>query len=118
MEQSNFSCKIFVDEDEIYSGNFSEVPQKFRNRIIDDISEWAECLGKSGTNELLYSHLIWYHEKGLYCESCEGMIEEAKIDNCTQCQGELKEQFVYERSSEIDKILTCIGMISRIEVIK
>ena len=42
--------KIYVDEDEIYSGGLTEVPDKFREGIVEDISEWADSLGKRGLN--------------------------------------------------------------------
>ncbi len=117
MVQNDFFCKIYVDDDEIYSGDLSEIPEKFRARIIGDISEWADSLGKSGVNELLYSHLVWYHKKGSYCSSCEVINEDSEIEQCETCSAQLTEQYIYERSEQIDKILTCIGMISRIEVI-
>lgn len=117
MEQNNnFSCKIYVDDDEIYSGSLSEIPDKFRGRIIWDISEWADSLGKRGVNELLYSHLTWYEKKVLYCESCGILNEDLDLKKCNSCSGDLKEKYLYERSEKIDKIMTCIGMISRIEV--
>ncbi len=119
MEQNiNFFCKIYVDDDEIYSGDLSEVPEKFRNRIIGDISEWADCLGKSGVNELLYSHLVWYEKKGLHCEDCNSLDDASETENCNECGGELREKYLYDRSAEIDRIMTCIGMISKIEVSK
>lgn len=117
MEQNNFFCKIYVDDDEIYSGDLSEIPEKFRARVVEDISEWAGCLGKSGVNELLYSHLVWYHKKGTYCSSCEIISEDSEIEECDTCSAQLEERYIYERSEQIDIILTCIGMISRIEVI-
>ena len=117
MEQKNFFCKIYVDDDEIYSGDLSEIPEKFRVRIVGDISEWAECLGKSGVNELLYSHLVWYNKKGNYCSTCEVINEDIEIEECDSCSAQLEKRYIYERDEQIDKILTCIGMITRIEVI-
>ncbi len=115
--KTDFSCKIYVDEDEIYSGDLSEIPEKFRNRIIWDISEWADSLGKRGVNELLYSHLTWYDKKELFCESCSAVVEDSNKPQCNSCSGEAKERYVYERNQQIDKILTCIGMISKIQVL-
>ncbi len=118
MEQkTNFFCKIFVDDDEIYSGDLSEIPEKFRNRIILDISEWADSLGKRGVNELLYSHLTWYDKKGLFCESCSIVVEDLDTAQCNNCGTEVKERYLHERDSNIDKIMTCIGMISKIQVL-
>jgi len=119
MEQkTDFSCTIYVDEDEIYSGDFREIPEKFRNRIIWDISEWADSLGKRGANELLYSHLAWYDKKELFCENCSTAVETSNETKCNNCGTEIKERYLHERNEKIDKILTCIGMISRIEVAK
>ncbi len=115
---TNFFCKIYVDDDEIYSGDLSEIPEKFRDRIVEDISEWAYCLGKSGTNELLYSHLIWYNKKGSFCEQCEEMNEDVDMEKCEDCNSLLIEQYIYDRNEQIDKILTCIGMITKIDVLK
>ena len=118
MEQnSNFFCKIYVDNDEIYSGDLGEIPEKFRARIVSDITEWAYCLGKSGTNELLYSHLIWYNKKGSYCEQCDTVFADSEVENCETCTSDLEERFIYARNDKIEKILTCIGMITKIEVL-
>lgn len=116
-QNDNFFCKIYVDDDEIYSGDLSEIPDKFRDRIIWDVSEWADSLGKRGVNELLYSHLTWYDKRGLYCEPCSILNEDLDLEQCNSCSGKLEERYLHERSEKIDKILTCIGMISRIEVI-
>lgn len=119
MEQNtDFSCKIYVDEDEIYSGDLSEIPEQFRNRIISDISEWADSLGKSGVNELLYSHLTWYNKKELYCENCSAAVDDLEDRQCSICSAEAKERYSYQRNEKIDKILTCVGMISKIQVIQ
>lgn len=118
MEQkTDFSCKIYVDEDEIYSGDLSEIPEQYRNRIISDISEWADSLGKRGVNELLYSHLSWYNKKELYCENCSAAVEDLDEKKCGNCSEDARERYIYERNENIDKILTCIGMITRIEVL-
>lgn len=117
MEQkSGFFCTIYVDEDEIYSGDLSEIPEKFRHRIIGDIAEWAESLGKGGINELLYSHLVWYERKAHYCEECDKWYEDLGTKICETCGAKLKEDYLYERNPKLDKIMICIGMISRIQV--
>jgi len=117
MEQkSGFFCKIYVDEDEIYSGDLSEIPEKFRNRVIDDISEWADSLGKRGLNELIYSHLVWYEKKAYYCEECDRL--DLDTSECEACGAMIKERYLHERNTKLDKIMTCIGMISKIQVSK
>jgi hypothetical protein len=107
--------KIYVGENEIYSGDLTEVPDKFRDVIIEDISYWAESLGKRGLNELLYSHLRWYEEKGRFCAKCDAWYNE-KIQ-CPSCGVMLTELYMYDRDKGLDMLLTCIGMITRIEVL-
>ena len=58
--------KIYVGEEEIYSGDLTEVPEKFRDVMIEDITYWADSLGRRGLNELLYSHLQWYEKRGMH----------------------------------------------------
>ncbi|MER3446884.1 MAG: hypothetical protein C4291_08605 [Candidatus Dadabacteria bacterium] len=107
-----FFCRIYVDKEEIYSGDLTEVPEKFRDGIKEALSYWADSLGKRGLNELVYSLFSWYNEKGMYCERCDSWSDEEK---CVECSGELKERFIYSRNKKLDLILTCVGMISRIE---
>ena len=111
-----FACKIYVNEDEIYSGDLNEVPTEFRNAIKRDLSEWADSLGKRGLNELIYSHLAWYEKKETYCVKCgktgyvEGEVE------CGECRRKLRQRYLYQRNSKLDMIITCVGMISRVQV--
>ncbi len=107
--------KIYVGEEAIYSGDLTEVPDKFRDVIVEDICYWADSLGKRGLNELLYSHLRWYDEKGMHCGRCDAWYRE-KV-KCPNCRGMLDEVYVYKRYKSIDMLLTCIGMITRIEVL-
>jgi hypothetical protein len=109
-----FFCRIYVDNQEIYSGDLSEVPARFRQEIIEAFTDWADSLGKRGLNELLYSLFTWYEKKGMYCEACGTWDEEKEI--CPLCGGKLSERFAYERNTKLDLLLTCVGMISRIEV--
>lgn len=110
----NKHFRVFVDEKEIYSGDLSEVPERFRKVIIEDLSEWAGSLGKRGLNELVYSHLTWYKEKGKYCVGCAYWYDEG--ENCSKCEASLINRFIYERNENLDMILTCIGMITKVEV--
>lgn len=115
-QTSPFTCKIYVNEEEIYSGDLNEVPSKFRNGIKRDLSEWADSLGKRGLNELIYSHLAWYEKKETYCGNC-GKSEniEATVE-CGDCGHKLSQRYLYERNSNLDMIITCVGMISRVQV--
>ncbi|MGE5446580.1 MAG: hypothetical protein ACM3SR_18600 [Ignavibacteriales bacterium] len=112
-DKMGFFCKIYVDEEEIYSGDLTEVPEKFRERIKEGLANWADSLGRRGLNELVYSFFNWYNEKGMYCEMCDSWGDREK---CSECGGKLKERFVYGRNKKLDLILTCVGIISRIEV--
>lgn len=107
--------KIYVGDEEIYSGGLTEVPDKFRDVILEDISYWADSLGKRGLNELLYSHLRWYEEKRMFCGECRDWYDD-KIQ-CPRCGSPLNELYVYDRDKRLDMLLTCIGMITRIEVL-
>jgi hypothetical protein len=112
-DKVDFFCKIYVDKEEIYSGDLTEVPEKFREGIKEALVDWADSLGRRGLNELVYSLFNWYNEKGMYCEECDGWGDKEK---CSKCWGNLKERFVYSRNKKLDLILTCVGIISRIEV--
>lgn len=110
-----FFCRIYVDKEEVYSGDLTEVPERFRKGIEEAFLDWADSLGKSGLNELVYSLFTWYEKKGMYCEGCNIWSHEGE-NGCPVCGGGLKERFVYERNKKLDLLLTCVGMISRIEV--
>ncbi len=107
-------CRIYVDKEEIYAGGLTEVPERYRKGIVEAFSYWADSLEKRGLNELVYSLFTWYEKKGMYCGKCNTWHEEK--ETCPVCGGELNEQFVYERNKRLDLLLTCVGMISRIEV--
>ncbi len=111
-----FYCRIYVDKEEIYAGDLNEVPEKFRAGIREAFADWADSLGKRGLNELVYSLFAWYENKGMYCHKCKEWVEE--YENCSTCGGKLEEKFIYERNKKLDLLLTCVGMISRIEVIR
>lgn len=114
-ESSQFYCRIFVNEKEIYSGNLGEVPERFRTGMVRDLTEWADSLGKRGLNELIYSHLAWYEEKGMYCETCRTREKDDGTMACGECGQMLGERYIYDRNSKLDMIITCVGMISSIE---
>lgn len=109
-------CKIYVDDQHIYEGSFEEVPDKFRSNIVRDLTEWADLLGKGGINELIYSHLTWYLHKDFVCENCSSVSED-ESERCLECGGSLKESFQYDRNEKLDLIITCVGTISRVEVL-
>jgi len=110
--------KIYVNEDEVYSGDLSEVPEQFRHKIIDDLREWASTLGKRGLNELVYSHLAWYEERGLFCGKCGRWVEEEGEPGgrCGTCGDKLGIRYIYQRNEKLDKIITCVGHISEVRV--
>jgi hypothetical protein len=117
--EKSFHCKIYVNEDEVYSGDLSEVPLRFRGRIIDDLMEWSSTLGKRGLNELLYSHIAWYEEMGKYCSACGRWVDEAGEESetvCGACGEKPEHRYVYERNEKLDRIITCVGLITEIRV--
>ncbi len=111
-----FFCRVYVDQEEIYAGDLTEVPEIYRKDMVDAFSDWAESLGKRGLNEMVYSLFTWYEKKSSYCAVCDTWDEEK--ETCPECGGKLEELFVYERHKSLDLLLTCVGMISRIEVSK
>ncbi len=106
--------KIYIGKENIYSGCLSEIPDYYRQNLIEAISEWGECLSKSGFRELLYSSLHWYTAKTYYCEDCKVESEDEKP--CPQCEGRMSVDFVHKRNPEIDKIMMCISLIDRVEM--
>lgn len=115
-ELSNFYCRILVNEEEIYSGRLGEVPEKFRSQMIRDLSEWADSLGKRGLNELIYSHLAWYEEKATHCEECGVRYTGGVAGECAECGNKLGERYVYDRDKKLDMIITCVGMITKVQI--
>ncbi len=116
--EKSFSCKIYVNQEEVYSGDLSEVPLKFRERITKDLTEWASTLGKSGLNELLYSHLAWYEEMGNYCSACARWVDEPEEEEvCGTCREKPKHRYLYPRDEKLDKIITCTGLITEIRIL-
>ena len=117
--KKSFNCEIYVNEEQIYSGDLSEVPLKFRERIIEDLTEWAQTLGKRGLNELMYSHLAWYEEMGNYCGACARWVDEtegAPETVCSACGEKTQHRYLYKRDEKLDRIITCTGLITEIRV--
>lgn len=115
---TRYRFSIFVNDDEIYSGDFGEVPEKKRATIANDLAEWSGSLGKRGLNELIYSHLAWYEEKDLFCSECGARDENSSGEGreCARCGGRLVTRYVHERSTRLDMIMTCVGMITEVKV--
>lgn len=110
-----FICRIFVEETEIYSGGFAEIPERFRQPLRDDLLSWADQLGKGGLNELLYSHLAWYIEHDSRCAGC-GFLSKGYDDTCPVCGSALEKTYEHERNERLDRILTCVGTITSVQV--
>lgn len=113
-----FNFRIFVNEKEIYSGDLGEVPGRFRTRMVRDLTDWADSLGKRGLNELIYSHLAWYEEKGMHCAECGTWDTGSGSSECAECGGRLGERYIYERDKGLDMIITCVGMITKVQISK
>ncbi len=106
--------RIYVGEREIYSGHLDDVPDYYRKTLVEAISEWGECLSKSGFRELIYSSLHWYNLKTYFCAECERESEDA--GSCGDCGGSFSEKFIHKRNPDIDKIMMCINLIDRVEM--
>jgi hypothetical protein len=107
---------IYVDSEIVYKGNFSEVPSLYRENLISSLEQWADILGNKSLNELLYSSFYWYYNKTLYCSSCKEFFDDEV--KCLDCNLELANKYFYDRNANIDKIMDCIGMITRVTVIE
>ena len=105
---------IYVGEERIYSGPLEEIPDHYRENLVEAISEWGDCLSKSGFRELIYSSLHWYTLKTYYCGDCAKELDSG--GSCGECGGDVSEDFAHERNPEIDRIMMCIGMIDRVEM--
>lgn len=106
--------RIYVGEEQIYSGPLEEMPDYQRANLVEAISQWGECLSKSGFRELVYSSLHWYNTKTYYCEDCRKEREEG--GRCRDCGGPTSESFAHERNPEIDRIMMCVSVIDRVEM--
>lgn len=106
--------KIYADNEEVYVGNFSEVPDYYRGNLIEALVDWGDCLSKGGLNELLYSSFHWYHRKVFYCKTCDKFFEDG--NSCEECKFDLDEKYKYDRDDRIERIFACIGMINKVEI--
>jgi len=106
--------RIYIGQEEIYSGHLEEIPDYYRRNLVEAISEWGECFSKSGFRELLYSSLHWYNLKTYYCDDCEKEFDEGGM--CGDCGGEISETFTHKRNPAIDKIMMCISLVDRVEM--
>lgn len=106
--------RIFVDSSEVYTGSFSEVPNEYRDKVIEALSDWGEVLGKSGLNEMIYSLFTWYHEKEYNCKNCQNVFEEET--ECKFCGEVLTVKDKFQKNQKINHLLTCIGMITHVEI--
>ena len=107
---------IYVDNEIVYKGNFSEVPGLYRENLISSLDQWADTLSKKSLNELLYSSFYWYYKERLYCSSCKEFFDDGK--KCEKCNFELVNKYFHDRNTSIDRIMDCIGMITRVAVIE
>lgn len=115
MSESANSYRIFVNDTVIYSGNFDEVPDKFRQDLTEALDEWGDVLGKSNLNEMIYSLLAWYEEREYVCNDCGKEHYDQKV-SCDNCGAGINSQYRYERDERLTRIMLCIGMITHIEI--
>jgi len=108
--------EIYVDNEIIYHGTLAEIPSLYKESLISSLEQWADTLGEKSLNELLYSSLYWYYKEKLYCSSCKEFFDDEV--KCLDCNMELANKYFYDRNANIDKIMDCIGMITRVTVIE
>ena len=105
---------IYVENDIIYSGDLSEVPEFHRNKLESALKDWGDVLSKRSLNELIYSIFYWYNTKSYHCNRCSFTSNEYTI--CDRCGSDMVEKYFYERNENIDKIFDCIGMITSVNI--
>jgi len=115
MSYSENSYEVYVNDSRIYAGNFQEVPDRFRDDILEALDEWGTVLAKSGLNEMLYSLLAWYEEKIYLCENCNKEFDD-ETQFCTSCGESVKSRYKYERDENLTRIIMCIGMITHVDI--
>lgn len=116
MSETDNSYRIFVSDDEIYYGNFDEVPEKFRDDLKEALDEWGTVLGKSNLNEMIYSLLAWYDQRLYVCNECEEEFSETR-NSCDSCGNiNIETKYKYERDEKLTRLMLCIGMITHIEI--
>jgi len=108
--------EIYVDNEIIYQGTLAEIPSLYKESLISSLEQWADILGNKSLNELLYSSFYWYYKKTLYCSNCKEFFDDEV--KCLDCDMELVNKYFYDRNANIDKIMDCIGMITRVAVIE
>ena len=106
--------RIYVEQEQVYSGNFSEVPDEFRENIVEALNEWGEVLGKNGLNEMIFSLFTWYGQMQNMCESCDELFIHESV--CSNCGEELISKNKYEQNKKISGLLNCVGMITHLEI--
>lgn len=115
MNVSDYEFIIYVNQEAIYSGSFEEVPDHHRENIVESMEEWGTVLRGRNLNEMIYSLLAWYDEKVYICTCC-GMQSDEELSKCSECSGEIVQQYRYERDENLTRLMLCIGMITHVEI--
>ncbi len=115
MTETENEYRIFVNDDLVYKGSFSEVPDKFRGDIAEALDEWGDVLAKNNLNEMIYSLLAWYEERIHLCTECSKEHEE-QTDSCEHCGAEVTSYYKYERYEQLTRLMLCIGMITHVKI--
>ena len=98
--------------EEAYRGDFSEVPEPYRSRLIEAIDEWGDVMQGWGLNELIYSLMCWHEKKVFECARCDSSRPEPGV--CADCGRTLEPSPRYPKSDKISRLLMCVGSINRI----
>ena len=99
-----------------YRGDFSEMPEPYRTRLIEAVDEWGDVMVGWGVNELIYSLTRWHDEEVFVCENC-GKEADGEAENkgvCAVCGETVKSRPKYGKSGKISRLIMCVGSINRI----
>lgn len=96
----------------VYLGDFSEVPEPYREKLIEAIEEWGEVMVGWGVNELIYSLMRWHNETAFRCAPCG--FSSASPGCCAECGRTLEEKPAYKKNKKIARLLMCVGSLNRI----
>jgi len=110
----SINFRIYVEKENVYSGNFSEVPEEHREKIVEALNEWGEVLGKNGLNEMIFSLFTWYSQIEYLCRKCDELYGKQTV--CGNCGEELISKNKYEQNHKISGLLNCVGMITHLEI--
>lgn len=95
-----------------YRGDFSEMPEPYRTRLIEAVDQWGDVMVGWGVNELIYSLTRWHDEEAFVCGRCEKTTDGER--RCPACGETVEPRPKYGKSEKISRLIMCVGSINRI----